>query len=93
MSRNGANPCLTCGACCVDQVILVSSGDHVPVLMRDGDFMRRQLGRCVALTGRVGIDPRCSIYADRPKICRVMRASVDHCDVIRGSYGLPPVRP
>ena len=80
--------CRTCGACCVEQVILLGAGDKVPILMSDGLFMNKQGGRCIALTGRVGIDPLCSIYPNRPKICRVFLAGSRQCLEVRGSCGL-----
>jgi hypothetical protein len=81
--------CRTCGACCVEQVILLVAGDKVPILMSsDGMFMNKQGGRCIALTGRVGIDPCCSIYPNRPKICQVLPAGSQQCLMIRESCGL-----
>lgn len=83
-----AYDCRKCGACCVDQLILVRDDDRVPMMMVDGDFMRRQLGRCVALCGRVGINTHCSIYSQRPAICRAMIPGVKECLIIRESCGL-----
>ena len=85
--------CRKCGACCVEQVILLRQSDHVPLAMRDGMFMRKQGGRCVALAGRVGVDCRCSIYTQRPEICRVMKPGVHQCHMIRASLYLEPTTP
>ena len=46
--------CTKCGACCIDQLIVIMPKDNVPLLMRDGNVMRKQLDRCIALRGRVG---------------------------------------
>ncbi len=80
--------CRTCGACCTDQLVLILPGDCVPVLMRDGPKMRTQDGRCIALHGRVRIDPTCSIYEQRPDICRKMEAGSWACLEIRRNWGM-----
>lgn len=46
----------------------------------DWRFLRRdaRTGRCVALAGPLR-DCRCTIYADRPHLCRAFEAGSDEC--------------
>lgn len=80
--------CRGCGACCVNQLILVRPEDQVPVLMVDGVLMRKQWGRCIALSGRVGKEVTCTIYEKRPEICRVMALGSWACVEMRRACGL-----
>lgn len=107
------HPCLACGACCAtfrvsfywaeaedaggtvpaDLTVKVSPyhlamrGTHLPV------------PRCVALTGTVGKDACCSIYAARPSPCREFEPAWENgqpherCDRARAGFGLPPLGP
>jgi Fe-S-cluster containining protein len=62
----------------------------------DGVFHLRLVGdeqRCVALTGEVGVDVACSIYALRPKGCRVVTAGDDECLRARRHLALPRTPP
>jgi hypothetical protein len=76
------NPCLTCGACCAHFRIMLHRDEveplgHVPgalvnpvgeaFCMKGTDIFPP---RCIALEGEVGQAVRCSIYADRPQVCR-----------------------
>lgn len=76
--------CLTCGACCVGQDILIVAGDLVPPHMYDG-YLLRQLpdGRCAALVGHIGRRVSCSIYDRRPQICRSLDPGSAWCEKIR----------
>jgi Fe-S-cluster containining protein len=53
--------------------------------------------RCVALTGEIGKQVGCSIYANRPSPCREFVAGDEDvnpfCDKARAKYGLPPLIP
>ncbi len=55
--------------------------------------------RCTALVGTVGVDTRCSIYAQRPDNCEAFAASWSageanpYCDAARARYGLRPLTP
>jgi Fe-S-cluster containining protein len=83
--------CRKCGACCGEQLIVLTSRDaRVPVAMRspDGCWLGQQSGRCVALAGRIGIDPRCTIYEARPEMCRAFGAGSAHCQMIREAYSI-----
>lgn len=97
--------CVSCGACCFDSDVLLGEADldrfeDQPRLMRltvlhdwppglKMRFMRRESdGRCAALEGRLGA-VCCSIYADRPHLCRAFEAGSEECREIRRRYGLP----
>ena len=80
--------CQDCGICCrssVPDYVELMPSDEVPdimVRMIGGfPFMRmvgRPVGRCVAL--RVdGSRCSCSIYADRPKVCREFERGSSRC--------------
>jgi len=49
-------------------------------------------GRCAALVGRLGVSVTCSIYADRPKGCRLVTAGSDECLEARRQRGLDSQR-
>jgi Fe-S-cluster containining protein len=44
--------------------------------------------RCVALTGRLGVKVGCSIYHDRPDICRRFSAGSKKCKELRKERGI-----
>jgi Fe-S-cluster containining protein len=46
--------------------------------------------RCVALTGRLGVEVGCSIYLDRPSPCRTFKAGSKHCKQYRKERGVDP---
>jgi Fe-S-cluster containining protein len=54
---------------------------------------------CAALHGTVGQDARCSIYEQRPSVCREVLPSWEsgaasaQCDKARAAHGLPPLTP
>ena len=77
--------CQKCGACCAGQLVLVLPRDNPPLHMTDGGMMREQMGRCIALTGRIGVDVSCSIYDCRPEICQVMEKGSWACNEIRAA--------
>lgn len=75
-----SNPCLSCGACCAHFRIVLHREElvHVPLKLtnqlNEQSFCMRGTDvyppRCIALEGEVGQAVRCSIYADRPQVCR-----------------------
>jgi uncharacterized protein len=88
MADDGANPCLSCGACC--QYFRVSmymgemagAGGTVPdeLVSRVNPYIvcmkgtEAGYGRCIALRGEVGKPGiHCAIYAQRPSPCREFR--------------------
>lgn len=46
--------------------------------------------RCVALTGRLGVKVGCSIYHDRPAMCRSFSAGSKKCKELRRERGIDP---
>lgn len=54
--------------------------------------------RCVGLTGRIGLNAKCSVYNNRPTPCRQFTASYadgkrhERCDQARLAHGLKPLR-
>lgn len=103
------HPCFSCGACCAAFRVdfhcseLESEGGHVPdgLAERCGVAMVRMRGTdyaqplCGALIGRVGVEVRCGIYAERPFPCREFAplAEIGHfseaCNRARARHGLP----
>lgn len=45
-------------------------------------------GRCLALRGRVGAQVTCTIYADRPTVCRSVESGSPLCRRYRQARGL-----
>jgi Fe-S-cluster containining protein len=102
---------MTCGACCAHFRASFhwseadDAGGSVPVeLTVDVDSFRRAMrgterseSCCVALEGTVGNAVRCSIYEQRPSVCREFNVSWDDegynekCDKARRAFGLPPL--
>ncbi len=72
--------CEGCGACCRGWEIEVWWSDVVPLRLRKedrllGPVMRQRQGACIALTR----DGRCSIYEDRPLVCRDFQRGSEEC--------------
>ncbi len=106
MAARDALDCLGCGACCHgdDGWVVVDAADdarvdaspalaRLVVLLRRGDHVRRSLrmidGACAALE-RSSSAVRCTIYADRPAICREVAIGSDTCLAARRARGLDP---
>ena len=92
MSADSAPPCLGCGACCFSKLaeyVRVDGFDHARLGERveelthfEGNrcYMRMHEGHCVALV--IDIVSRrfvCSVYEDRPGICRELARSSGEC--------------
>ncbi|MFA5951388.1 MAG: YkgJ family cysteine cluster protein [Hyphomicrobium sp.] len=92
------SPCTTCGACC-------SYSSEWPRFSTESDAaierlpqsrvdlranrMRCEGDRCSALLGTVGVVTACSVYADRPEVCRACEVGDDACTMARTRWGLP----
>ena len=108
------NPCFKCGACCAAfQVSFYwretdeDPQGTVPVgltgkLNQDRCYMKgteRKDKRCIALTGEVGKQVLCTIYASRSSPCRQVSISWENghpdekCDKARLLWGLPALFP
>jgi uncharacterized protein len=92
--------CQSCGACCSfsrewprfsteDSDAL----DRIPAALVDDSLgrMRCHGDRCAALAGEIGVSTSCTIYQDRPDVCRACIAGDDACQMARLRYGMPPV--
>jgi len=109
-----SHPCLRCGACCAhfrvafhwSEAEAFMGGTVPPELTERIDphrvAMRGTQARqphCVALQGTVGTAASCSIYAQRPSVCREVipawefGAPSAQCDKARAAYGLAPLTP
>nr|WP_258015316.1 YkgJ family cysteine cluster protein [Stenotrophomonas maltophilia] len=81
--------CRRCDAVCCRLPVLLQPGDHVP-----GQFLSRDThGRAVMARNEEGwcaaIDPyhlRCTIYSQRPAICRQFSMGGDDCRRERQDY-------
>ncbi len=89
--------CRTCGACCAYSAswpefdpLDAADGSTVPVeLVRpDGGGMACDGDRCRALAGVVGDAVHCTVYAQRPALCREFEAGSDTCLLVRDFFGL-----
>lgn len=108
------NPCLSCGACCAYyRVSFYWSeaesflGGQVPVEMTTpiNHFYLAMKGseskppRCCALQGEIAQAVYCSIYEQRPGVCREIMYTgyagkrEEKCDKARLAHGLPPLNP
>ena len=89
--------CQACGACCAysaewprfsleDDAAL----DRIPpALVDDGLARMRCVGdRCAALSGEIGVATACTIYANRPDVCRACLPGDDACLMARRRFGL-----
>jgi uncharacterized protein len=104
------NPCVNCGACCNHYRVSFYQGElsempmgFVPshLTTKINNFMACMkgteigLGKCVALTGEVGIKVGCSIYDKRPTPCREFNVwdsegnPNPRCQELRQEIGLP----
>jgi len=92
------SPCNTCGACCSYSAAWPrftieddDALDRLPADLVDDSLagMRCHGKRCAALTGSVGVATSCSIYADRPEVCRECQPGDEACNIAREAHGLP----
>jgi Fe-S-cluster containining protein len=92
------SPCTTCGACCSysrDWPRFTTESDAdleriPPEFVNDSlSGMRCDGARCSALAGRVGTQTSCTIYVDRPEVCRACVPGDDACQMARSKFELP----
>ena len=92
--------CRACGACCAysaewprfsleSDAALARIPEALVAPSRGG--MRCEGDRCAALEGEVGVETRCTIYDDRPDVCRACEPGDDACIIARSRYGLPEI--
>lgn len=111
MADDPLNPCQSCGACCTHfrisfyQGELDSNGGIVPADMVSPitSFMVAMKGsetggRCCALSGDVGHNIGCTIYENRPSVCRAFAVWDEvgnpnpKCQELRAKNKLPPLK-
>ncbi len=46
--------------------------------------------RCAALVGEIGTRAGCSVYKNRPLVCREFQPGSEDCITVRRSFKLPP---
>jgi Fe-S-cluster containining protein len=89
--------CTTCGACCAYSESWPVFGDEpddlmdgIPIEMCDCDHGRMKCNgdRCVALHGEIGLNVACSIYTNRPFVCRDFQPGSDGCVYVRNFFKL-----
>lgn len=97
-------PCIDCGACCNYFKIKfdAKSNPQVPknkiIQIKDETYMMGAhvfKGKCTAITGSIGKDSLCSIYLNRPDVCKAFEVWQEdgtqnpRCVKAREYYGLP----
>ena len=94
------SPCQCCGACCAysENWPRFSTEDDAALdLIPPGFVNAQQSGmrcdgdRCSALSGRIGVETSCTIYAVRPEVCRTCMPGDAECTMARRKWGLPPL--
>ena len=103
-----SSTCVTCGACCASLRVSFywseadpSAGGTVPPELVEpvSPFLvcmagtRHVGGRCVALSGNIGEQVACTIYALRSSACREFGDDPQRFDQARARHGLPPLTP
>jgi Fe-S-cluster containining protein len=89
--------CTTCGGCCAfsydwpeftDESDLQMEG--IPLELCDVEHGRMKCAgdRCLALTGEVGRQVSCSVYPNRPNVCRAFEPGSDDCNQVRRYFKL-----
>lgn len=111
MGATDKNPCIDCGACCAFFQVSFYAGECISVggTVPDDKVLQlsphrvvmigtdRQNPRCIGLTGDVGKNASCSMYAERSSPCRDFDASYSNgvheegCDKARLAHGLKPL--
>ncbi len=92
------SPCTSCGACCSysaewprftteDDDAIARIPDHLVTL----SGMRCDGVRCSALAGVIGEATACTIYDNRPEVCRACVPGDDACSMARVEHGLAPI--
>ena len=95
--------CRHCGACCAAFRVSfywaeADASGLSPILVEQiGPWYACMTGtnsaapHCLALTGTVGSNVLCSVYAQRPSPCRKLRPGDSQCARARDRYGLPAI--
>ena len=89
---------MECGCCCSNDPkwVEVTEADALfridRYYLQDGDIehyaMRMQNGHCIAFRGEAGVSCLCSIYSERPTICRTVQYDSEICRASRASRAI-----
>ena len=86
--------CLVCGGCCAwsetwPVLMGARDGEGIPDELIDFDNQRMQSWghRCAALEGVLGCKVGCSVYVNRPLVCREFQAGSADCLMVRRKLG------
>jgi uncharacterized protein len=84
--------CQSCGACCAyswewPTLIGPGDGDGLPFHLIEDGRMRCNGNRCAALSGELGEEVSCTVYEDRPLVCREFAAGSEDCRMVRMAFG------
>lgn len=87
--------CISCGACCAysdSWPVFIGDGDGAGIPAELIDFGRRRMlchgSRCAALAGEIGRRAHCSVYRNRPLVCREFQPGSEDCLMVRRKLGL-----
>ena len=92
--------CQSCGACCSysqNWPRFSIEDDEALALIPEEFVNARQSGmrcdgdRCSALSGQVGADVSCAVYAVRPEVCRSCMPGDAECNMARKRFGLSTI--
>ena len=88
--------CLACGVCCAyskSWPAFIGDGDGAGIPDEFIDFDHGRMlcfgDRCSALEGEIGSRVGCSVYPNRPLVCRDFQAGSDDCIMVRRRFNLP----
>ncbi|MCB1520003.1 MAG: YkgJ family cysteine cluster protein [Hyphomicrobiaceae bacterium] len=96
------SPCQACGACCAHSAewprfTLEDDADvaRLPAALVDEKHWRMLsvADRCAALAGEVGVATSCTVYENRPVVCRDCQPGDDACTMAREGRGMAPLPP
>lgn len=97
-SDDDQDPCQACGACCSHSrawprftTEAERDLERIPrhLVEPGGGGLRCDGDRCAALVGDVGRWTACSIYEDRPLVCRACEPGDEACTIARLAAGMP----
>ena len=88
--------CLSCGACCAyseswPTFVGDADSEGIPDELINFDYERMQCysDRCSALVGEIGREAQCSVYENRPLVCREFQPGSEDCIIVRRRFDLP----
>ena len=99
-NASASDVCQACGACCGYSQnwprFSIESDEELAAipeaLVNDRQSgMRCDGDRCSALSGQVGVETSCVIYAVRPEVCRTCMPGDAECAMARRKFGLPVI--